>query len=55
MTNKHEVMAINREHPDWTARQIADHLGCMPEYVHKVKELEGLKIPRATTRTKVRA
>lgn len=31
-----EVMRVNAEHPDWTARQVADHLGKDQKHVDKV-------------------
>lgn len=34
MSKKQEVIAANIAHPDWTARQIADHIGTRSEYVH---------------------
>lgn len=34
MSKKQEVIALNAEHPEWTARQIAEHIGARPEYVH---------------------
>jgi len=45
MTTKDEVIEVNRLHPDWPARAIADHLGCMTEYVNKVKHRYGVPIP----------
>ena len=34
MSTKLDVIRLNQEHPDWTARQIATALGARPEYVH---------------------
>lgn len=33
MAKKQDVARLNAEHPDWTARQIAEALGCTPHYV----------------------
>lgn len=34
MSKKQQVIALNAEHPEWTARQIAERLGVRAEYVH---------------------
>lgn len=47
MTTKAELIRLNKENPTWNARQLAEALGCLPQYVHKCKELYGLKIPRS--------
>lgn len=43
MTTKHEVIAVYRAHPEWTTRQIADHLGCLREYVTATARRNGFK------------
>ena len=35
-TTMHEVISVHRHHPNWTARQIAEALGCRQEYVRAV-------------------
>lgn len=47
MATKADVIDTNLKNPTWTARQIADELGCTAQYVHKCKELYGLVIPRS--------
>ena len=47
MANKHQVIDLHQKHPDWTARRIADELGCLPEYVNKTAYRNGLQLPRA--------
>lgn len=42
MTTKQEVIDLNLKHPTWTAREIADELGCMVEYVAACKKRYGL-------------
>lgn len=45
MTTKHEVIALNRKHPDWTKRKIADELGCHYAYVTATGRRNGLVFP----------
>lgn len=47
MTTKHEVIALHKEHPDWTSGQIAWRLGCMAEYVSVTFRRNGLKLPNS--------
>lgn len=47
MTTKHEVIALHREHPDWTGGKIAAHLGCLPEYVSATLRRNGMKLPNS--------
>lgn len=47
MTTKHEVLALHREHPDWTGPQIAEKLDCTPEYVTATFRRNGLKLPNS--------
>ena len=46
MANKHQVIDLHQRYPEWTARQIADELGCLPEYVNKTAYRNGLILPR---------
>ena len=46
MANKNQVIDLHGRHPDWTARQIADELGCLTEYVRKTAYRNGLILPR---------
>jgi hypothetical protein len=46
VTTKHDVIAANRAHPEWTARDIAEHLKCCDGYVNAVKQREGLQIAK---------
>jgi hypothetical protein len=39
-------MEMHEEHPEWTARQIADELGCVPEQVHVAAHRIGIKLAR---------
>lgn len=51
MATKQQVIDINRQHPEWTARDIAEHLGCMVEYVASCKKRYGLRFAKASHRT----
>lgn len=44
---KHDVIALNRAHPDWTVTDIAQELGCMREYVTATGHRNGLKFASA--------
>jgi hypothetical protein len=44
MTTKHDVIRVHREHPEWTARQIADDLDCSREYVSATARRNGLTL-----------
>jgi hypothetical protein len=44
MTTKHQVIAAHRAHPEWTASDIAAHLGCLREYVSATAKRNGLKL-----------
>lgn len=46
MTNKHEVIALHKKHPDWTAPEIAEKLGCLSAYVRAVAQRCGLDLPK---------
>lgn len=50
MATKQEVIDLNKQHPDWTARDIANHLGCMPAYVAACRKRYGLTFAPATSR-----
>ena len=50
MTTKHQVIAAHRAHPDWTARDISDALGCVPGYVNATARRNGLTLPKAVSR-----
>lgn len=47
MTTKREVLDLHAAHPDWNSVQIADVLGCMPEYVRSTFRRNGLTLPKA--------
>lgn len=51
MATKQEVIDLNKKHPDWTARMVADHLGCLPAYVAACRKRYGLTFAPATSRT----
>jgi hypothetical protein len=51
MATKQQVIDLNKKHPNWTARDIAEELGCMVEYVGACKRRYGLKFARATGRS----
>lgn len=42
---KAAIVAANAEHPEWTARQIAGHVGCTTVDVHKAKSRYSLAMP----------
>lgn len=46
MTTKDEVIALHRRNPTWTAREIADALGCVPAYVRSTASRNGFKLPK---------
>lgn len=46
MANKHQVIELNRIHPDWTPSQIAVALGCLPEYVRATARRNDLRLGR---------
>lgn len=46
MTTWREVVAAHDEHPNWSSVQIAEHLGCTPEYVRATAQRKGLRIER---------
>lgn len=46
-TNKDEVIAVHRQHPDWYAGDIADFLDCQPEYVRATARRYDLVLPKA--------
>jgi hypothetical protein len=46
MTTKQDVIRLNRAHPDWTAREIADELGCNPGYVRATAKRCMLELAR---------
>lgn len=50
MATKDQVIDLNREHPDWTASEIAEALDCMPEYVHATAKRYSIPIAKATIR-----
>ena len=49
MATKDQVITAHRKHPDWTAQQIADHIGggCLSAYVRATARRNGLKLPKA--------
>jgi hypothetical protein len=50
MTTKHQVLDVLKAHPDWTSRQVADALGCMPEYVRSTADRNGIQIAKRPRR-----
>ncbi len=42
-----KVVAVRLAHPKWTARQIADYVGCVPAIVRQGLKQAGLKAVRA--------
>lgn len=42
MTNAYQVISVNAAHPDWTAEQVAAHLGCTWSYVRATGQRQGL-------------
>lgn len=47
MATKEQVIEMNRAHPDWTARQIAEALGCGVEYVNATAHRNKLCLARS--------
>jgi hypothetical protein len=47
MTTKREVIETHQQHPTWSSTMIAQHLGCMPEYVRATFMRNGLKLARS--------
>ena len=47
MTTKYDVTRVNKQHPDWTAREIAEALGCCIGYVNATAKRNGLKIAKS--------
>lgn len=47
MTIKDDVVRVHGEHPEWTAKVIADHLGIERYHVYNNARAEGLKLPAA--------
>lgn len=45
MTNKNEVIEIHRNYPTLGTIQVAEKLGCLPEYVRATAKREGLVFP----------
>lgn len=50
MASKQQVIDLSIKHPTWTARDIAEHLDCLPEYVRSCKRRYGLKFAKGTYR-----
>ena len=48
MTTKHEVIALHTARPDITARQAADHLGCLRRYITSTCRRAGIKFALET-------
>lgn len=46
MANKEQVLSLRAEQPDLTSAQIAERLGCMPEYVRATLSRERLSKTR---------
>jgi hypothetical protein len=51
VATKQEVIDLNKKYPNWTAVEIANELGCSPEYVGACKHRYGLKFASATRRS----
>jgi hypothetical protein len=51
MATKQQVIDLNKKHPTWTAREIADNLDCMVEYVAACKKRYGLQFAPSRNRT----
>lgn len=45
MATKHQVIAAHQKHREWTASDIAAHLGCMREYVVATARRNSLTLP----------
>ena len=43
MATKHEVIALHRQHPDWSSGRIAEELDCLPEYVRVTLQRNGIR------------
>lgn len=51
MATKQQVIDLNKQHPNWTAREVAEELGCIEQYVHACKKRYGLRFAKAARRT----
>lgn len=47
MAVRTEVIKVHGDHPDWSAGQIAAHLGCTSEYVRKTAARNALNLPKS--------
>lgn len=54
MATKQQVIDLNLAHPDWTARQVAEHLNCRQEYVGSCKRRYGLQFAKSKRRIAVK-
>lgn len=52
MTEKLDIIRAHDAHPNWSASDIAAHLGCGSAYVRKVASNCLIKLPRSVYRTK---
>lgn len=50
MASKTEVITMHLANPDWTAKQIANALGCRLTYVNSVRQRCDLDMPRERAR-----
>lgn len=50
MTTKHDVIRLHRRDPALTSVEIAELLGCSPEYVRATFKRNGLVLPHAGRR-----
>ncbi|MCP5087902.1 MAG: hypothetical protein GY952_14005 [Rhodobacteraceae bacterium] len=41
------VLDCHKDHPEWTAPQIAEKLGCTSSYVRATAQRRGLDLPKA--------
>lgn len=46
MATKNQVIQLNADHPDWTARRIAEELECGQAYVIKTAARQNLKLAK---------
>lgn len=52
MTIKEKVIELNLKNPTWSARDIAEHIGCRTEYVFVCKHRYALKFAKKPYRAR---
>lgn len=53
MATKHQVIAANRKHPEWTAKMIAESIGACEGYVNATAKRNGLLLAKCPRKPRV--